>query len=145
MSRRIIIDGRNLVLGRMASFAAKSALLGSPVDIVNCEESVVSGSKEAVFAKYSQRLQRGIPAKGPFFHRRPDMFVRRAIRGMLTYKKGRGKTAFASVKCYIGVPESLKNESCIAIEKADIMKNPSERVVNYVKVRDICRHFGWKG
>ena len=145
MSEKIVIDAKNLVLGRVASFAAKKALLGSTVDIVNCEQSVVSGSEEAVFAKYAQKMQRGIPAKGPFFYRRPEMFVRRTVRGMLTYKRGRGKTAYASVKCHIGIPESLKNDKPITIEKADITKAPSERIVNYVAVKDICRHFGWKG
>src|SRR3989338_6642380 len=137
MSEKIVIDAKNLVLGRVASFAAKKALLGSTVDIVNCEQSVVSGSEEAVFAKYAQKMQRGIQAKGPFFFRRAEMFVRRTVRGMLIYKRGRGKTAYASVKCHIGIPESLKNDKPITIEKADITKAPSERIVNYVAVKEI--------
>lgn len=145
MSRKIVIDATNLILGRMSAYAAKRALLGDAVEVVNCEQSVVSGSEEFILRRYRQKMQRGIPAKGPFFYRRPEMFVKRTIRGMLTYKRGAGKKAFESIKCHIMVPESLKNEKMMTIDNASIIKNPSERIVNYMKVGDICRHLGWKG
>ena len=42
----MIIDGTNLILGRIATFAAKKALEGEQVVIVNCESIVVTGGKK---------------------------------------------------------------------------------------------------
>ena len=143
MSKKIIIDATDLVLGRMGTVIAKTALLGGAVDIVNCEESVILGSKNEILEKYKRNNQRGIPAKGPFFYRKPDMFVKRSIRGMLPYKKERGMKAFKSIKCHIGIPENFKNQKIETVDKANIIKNPSERIVNYTKIKDICMYFGW--
>ena len=41
----MIIDASNLILGRLATFVAKQALLGEQVFIANCEKSVISGDK----------------------------------------------------------------------------------------------------
>ena len=82
----MIIDATNLILGRMAAFAAKKALLGEKVDIINCEKAVVSGSKRDVLARYKQKRER-TTIKGPFFPKVADRFVRRTVRGMLPYKQ----------------------------------------------------------
>ena len=42
----IIIDGRDHLLGRLASVVAKELLAGQKVVIVRCEDMVVSGSSE---------------------------------------------------------------------------------------------------
>ena len=44
----MIIDAKNVVLGRLSSFAAKQLLLGEEVDIVNCEEAVLSGKRAPI-------------------------------------------------------------------------------------------------
>ena len=41
-----IIDGRDHLLGRLASIVAKELLAGQSVVIVRCDEVVVSGSRE---------------------------------------------------------------------------------------------------
>ena len=41
----VIIDASNLVLGRLASFAAKRALQGDEVIVFNAENAVISGTK----------------------------------------------------------------------------------------------------
>ncbi len=38
----MIIDANNMILGRLASFAAKKALLGEKIDVINCEKAVIS-------------------------------------------------------------------------------------------------------
>ena len=40
-----IIDGKNAVLGRLASFAAKEALRGEEIVILNCEQIIITGNK----------------------------------------------------------------------------------------------------
>ena len=41
----MIIDGNNLILGRVATIAAKRAMQGEPVVILNCEKMIVTGKK----------------------------------------------------------------------------------------------------
>jgi len=140
-NNKIIIDGNNLILGRLGSFVAKKALLGEKIDIVNCEDIVITGKKDDIFEKYKKRVARGIPSKGPFVYRKPDMFVKRTLRGMLPYKKEKGKRAFRSIKCYIGVPEKFSKEKFETVEMANIKKVPS---LDYLKVKDICIRIGGK-
>ena len=137
----MIIDAKDTVLGRMAAYAAKQLLLGSKVEIVNCEECAVSGKKQFVLGEYIRKLHRGAPAKGPFFYRRPDMFVKRTVRGMLPFKRARGREAFKNIKCHIGVPENLKNEKAQKIKGAGIEKL---HLVDCLKIKDICRATGGK-
>ena len=96
----MIIDANNLILGRLGAYVAKKALLGEKIDIVNCESCVVTGKRDKIFWDYRNKLKRGIPSKGPFTYRMPHRFVKRAIRGMLPYKKERGRIAFKNIKCY---------------------------------------------
>ena len=135
----MIIDAKDAILGRLSSYVAKQILLGNKVDVINCEESVISGRKQATLKEYIRRLDRKAPLKGPYFYRRPDMFVKRTIRGMLPFKRSRGREVFKNVKCHIGVPEKLKNEKAMVIESADAGKLHS---ADYLKVKDICRATG---
>ncbi|MBI3035476.1 50S ribosomal protein L13 [Candidatus Woesearchaeota archaeon] len=137
----MIIDAKDMILGRLGSYAAKQALLGNKVEVINCEECVVSGNKYAILHEYARRIHRKAPAKGPFFYRRPDMFVKRAIRGMLPFKMARGRDAFKNIKCHIGVPESLRNEKALNLQNAGVEKLHS---AGCLKVKDICKSVGGK-
>ena len=137
----MIIDGKNLILGRLGTFVAKKALLGEKIDIINCENIIITGKKKAIFDRYNKKLAMGTPAKGPRTYRMPDRFVKRALRGMLPYKTERGKKAFKNIKCHIGAPEILNKEKHETIEKANIKKVPS---LDYLKVKEICRKIGAK-
>ncbi len=137
----MIIDANNLILGRLGTFVAKKALLGEKIDIVNSENCVITGNRHKIFKDYDRRLKMGTPSKGPFVYRIPDRFVKRTIRGMLPYKKERGRKAFENIKCHIGVPDKLKNQKFDTIKNANIEKVPN---LKYVKVKDICLHIGGK-
>jgi len=121
----MIIDANNLILGRLGTFVAKEALLGEKIDIVNCEACVVTGDKHRIFKDYDRFLKMGIPAKGPFMHRMPDRFVKRSIRGMLPYKKERGRIAFKNIKCHMGIPENLKEQKFDTLKEANVEKVPN--------------------
>jgi large subunit ribosomal protein L13Ae len=41
-----VIDGRDHLLGRLASIVAKELLAGQKIVIVRCDEMVISGSRE---------------------------------------------------------------------------------------------------
>ncbi len=136
----MIIDAKDAILGRLSSYVAKQILLGNKVDVVNCEESVVSGKNAAVLQNYIRRIDRKAPGKGPYFYRKPDMLVRRTIRGMLPFKRARGTDSFKNVRCHIGVPENFRDGKILVLEYAKAQKLTTD----YMKVKDICKAVGWK-
>jgi len=136
----MIIDAKDAILGRLGSFAAKQLLLGNIVDVINCEESIVSGKKIAITELYVRKIHRKAPTKGPYFYRRPDMFVKRTIRGMLPFKGARGRAAYKNIKCHIGVPENLKGVKAIYLGTDSKKLQYSD----YLKVKDICKGVGWR-
>ena len=90
----ILIDGSQGVLGRVCTYAAKQALTGKKVIIVNCDDLIVSGNKDNILERYNRKRARGGDAqKGPYFPRLPKDIVRRTVRGMLKYKKVFGSRA----------------------------------------------------
>ncbi|MBS3168844.1 50S ribosomal protein L13, partial [Candidatus Woesearchaeota archaeon] len=100
-----IYNGEGMVLGRLAGYVAKDALLGEEVAVINCEKVVVSGKKIVVMTEKKQRWdRRGYPLKSQKRPRLSDRFVRRAIRGMLPWRITRGRDAYKRIMCYIGVP-----------------------------------------
>lgn len=137
----MIIDAKDLILGRMASFVAKRALLGEKIDVVNCEEAIITGNKKAVLAKYQKRRNRGEPFHGPFFPKREDRIVKRSIRNMLPFKKERGKKALKNIKCHLKVPDKFKNEKLETIESANVSKMKS---LKYMKIKEISDFLGRK-
>lgn len=137
----MIIDAKDAILGRLSSYVAKQLLLGDKVDVVNCEECVVSGRKAAILKNYVGRINRKAPGKGPYIYKRPDMLVKRTIRGMLPFKRARGRDTFKNIKCHIGIPENLKNEKISVVENSNVGKLHS---AGYLKIKDICRAIGGK-
>lgn len=142
MSNHTVIDAEGAILGRLSTVVAKRLLLGETVDIVNVEKIIISGKPKSIIAQYKERL--GIrskynPLRGPFHYRRPDRFVRRSIRGMLPYKKPRGKDAFHRLKCYIQVPVEFEKVKKITIPEADSAKLTVKRI----SVADLCIQLGW--
>lgn len=137
----MIIDGKNLILGRLGSFVSKQALNGEKIDIVNCESVIITGKKDYLLKEVKRKNDMGIHSKGPFIFKSPDRYVKRSIRGMLPYKKERGEAAYKNIKCHIGVPDEFKDQKIITIESADVKKMPS---LDYLKVIDVCRKIGAK-
>ncbi len=137
----MIIDATNTILGRLATVAAKQALLGEDVVIINAEKAIVSGKKDEVLARFRQKYARGTPSTGPFVHRGADRLVRRTIRGMLPYKIPRGEAAYKRVMCYAGVPEQFKDQEAQVLEKASADKLPNTK---YVTVEQISKNLGGK-
>lgn len=136
----IIIDATDLIVGRMATYVAKQALLGETVKIVNAEKAVISGRKENTYDKLLKKMAMGTPKKGPFIPRMPDRLLRRMIRGMVDYKKPRGKAAYKRILCYIGVPEEFK-DNLVTVEGANKSKLPH---LKYATLREVSKRLGAK-
>ncbi len=99
----LVVDAGDCILGRVASEVAQRALDGDRVAIVNAEEAVITGDKEDIFETYRTRLQMGSD-RGPYYPKRPDTIFKRSVRGMLPYKKPRGREALDNVRVYVATP-----------------------------------------
>ena len=137
----MIIDAKDLILGRMATAVAKKALEGETISIVNCEKAVITGKKDTVLARQNIRQAMGHHIRGPFYYREPDFFIKRSIRGMLAHKTSRGSQAFKRIRCHVGVPSSLRDQKAQSIEDAHISNSNAE---DYVTVGQICKLQGAK-
>lgn len=135
-----VINGKDLILGRLATAVAKMAIDGEEVAIVNCEDVVIVGKKKEVIARYKQRAERGTHSTGPFLHRGPDRIVRRTIRGMMSYKTKEGSEAFRRVMCYVGVPEGMSLDKAEKVGK-DITTTNN---INYITVGELGKTLGAK-
>jgi large subunit ribosomal protein L13 len=108
---RVLFDADNQVAGRLASKAAKEALKGKLVFIVNAEKAVILGNPRFVIKRYHEMVSRGDPYHGPFYPKMPDRMLRRMIRGMLPFSVARGREAFRRVRVYTSVPAELSKQS----------------------------------
>jgi large subunit ribosomal protein L13 len=135
----MIIDAKELIVGRFATIAAKKALLGEKVDIINCEHAVITGKKKFLISESKRRYDMGLHTKGPFTSRMPDRYVRRIIRGMIPYKQERGRTAYERVMCYIGVPKDFEGKPILKIEGAHISKIKD---LDFMTLGEICKRLG---
>lgn len=120
---KIIFDVENCVLGRVSSVISKELLKGSYVEVVNCEESIISGSKEGFVEKLRAKIRmgQGSSLKGPRIIRKEDRLFKRMVRGMLPWDKPKGREAYKRLKCHIGhgdlSEEELKNAKKITTAK----------------------------
>jgi len=133
----IVLDATNLISGRMATWVAKQALLGEEINIVNCENAIITGKKRSVLKRYREKYEIGDALKGPYFPKMADRFIRRMIRGMLPYKQKKGDDAYKRVMCYLGVPIEFNDKKLETIKNADVSNS---RVLSYVTVGDLCKH-----
>lgn len=137
----MIINAENLILGRLATFVAKKALLGEKIDIVNAEKAVVTGKPDDILERYQRKFERGHALSGPFFPRHPERLVKRTIRGMLPHKQEKGKKAFKNVKCYIGIPKEFEGKKLETVETANIKKVKKTKCLT---IKEISAQLGWK-
>lgn len=137
----IIIDATDTIAGRLATYAAKQALLGEKVEIINAERAVISGSPTHLKEHFDTRRVRGAPRKGPYTIRLADRFLRRIIRGMLPYKQPRGAEAYKRILCHIGVPAEFEGKKAITLDKAKVEKLPT---LNYITLHELCKGLGGK-
>uniref|UniRef100_A0A0M3IZH8 Large ribosomal subunit protein uL13 n=1 Tax=Anisakis simplex TaxID=6269 RepID=A0A0M3IZH8_ANISI len=108
VDRPIIIDGKDHLLGRLASTIAKQLLLGQKVVVVRCEAIVISGNFHRSKLKYLSFLRKRCnvkPARGPYHLRAPSRILWRTVRGMLPHKTYRGKNALMRLKTFDGIPQ----------------------------------------
>lgn len=136
-----IIDANGLILGRLASDVAKRLLAGEKVDIVNAEMAVISGSKLDTIGEYRNKLETGSTEFGPHFPKRPDRILKRTVRGMVPYRRARGRDAMARLKVHVGIPLELKGKDMIYVTEASMKRLSSNK---YMRLGDVSTKMGGK-
>ena len=142
----VYVDATNHRVGRLATRVAKMLLENRNVVILNAEKAVFLGEFKKVVEKWKNWLKiRTLtnPRKGPFHHVRPDLFLKRRIRGMLPsyWKHKRSRIIFRRLKVYMGVPKEFKNAPTITIR--DAMIDPTSGKYKFVYLDALCRELGW--
>ncbi|EFO20746.2 60S ribosomal protein L13a [Loa loa] len=108
IDKPIVIDGKDHLLGRLASVIAKQLLLGQKIIVVRCEDIAISGNFHRSKLKFMSFLRKRCnvkPARGPYHFRAPSRIFWRTVRGMLPHKTHRGKAALLRLKAFDGIPQ----------------------------------------
>ena len=140
--KAIVVDGTNLIAGRLCSNVAKLLLQRNNVSVVNCEKIMISGKRLSIVGEYKDFLKIASilhPKHGPFHPRRPDTILSRMVRGMLPRKKPSGLAALKRLRAYIGVPNQLKSFNKIQFDNAKIRKPNAY----YTSMAELGRTIGW--
>ncbi|KAJ4909186.1 60S ribosomal protein L13a-2 [Raphanus sativus] len=118
-AKRVVVDARHHMLGRLASIIAKELLNRQRVVVVRCEEICLSGGLVRQKMKNMRFLWKHMntkPSHGPIDFRAPCKIFWRTVRGMIPHKTKRGAleaaafghstgaAAFARLKVFEGVP-----------------------------------------
>jgi large subunit ribosomal protein L13 len=122
INRTVIIDATDLILGRLASFVAKRLLWGERIIIVNAEKAIISGKRQRIMKDFKEFLSIGHPGKGPLHPRKPEKILRRTIRGMLPWKKPKGRDSYRRLKVFIGVPKLIEEKEFQTIPEAHVRR-----------------------
>ena len=130
--KQIIIDAENAVFGRLCSYAAKKALEGNDVVVVNSDKAIITGNRQNVIEKYDTlRKKGGHSLKGPRHINKADMIMKRAIRGMLPdHRWGQGRMALRKVMCYNGIPAEFSGK--------EIKKINAENKVKFITLKELA-------
>jgi len=137
----MVIDGKGMIFGRLASRIAKAALNGEEVHLINAEQIILSGDPKFIKAKFLLRRRaknKGTPEHSPHWPRVPYMLVKRMIRGMLPWKAARGKAAYRRLLAYNGNPKNLVPST--EFEKVELKKGAKT-----MSMLELCRMIGYSG
>jgi len=137
----VLLDAKNQILGRLASYVAKHALSGDSVIVLNAEKAVISGRRKNIVEEAKRRLETRTLANqttAPVHQRRPDLYFRRVVRGMLPWKKAKGKAAFHRVIVYMGIPEEYSGKAIVRVPGADAANLASP----YITLEDLATEIG---
>ena len=132
----MIIDATDQIKGRLASYIAIKLLEGEEITVVNCDRIWISCDPKHVIDEYKKKFKLGSPRWGPFYPRTPATMMRRAVRGMLPYKKERGRAAFSKLLCFSKLPKELEGKDFI---------NPQLKgltTLKRIRLGSLCKRLG---
>lgn len=131
MKNERVVDASDQILGRLSSVIAKSLMEGERITVFNAEKVIVTGEPRVIVESFRVKKRRGDPHHGPFYPKNPEDILKRSVRGMIPYKKPRGREALRRLSVYSGNPGKLKGEKiaktgkeieCKSVSLGDISK-----------------------
>merc|ERR1712194_820188 len=137
--KEIIIDGRNHLLGRLASIVAKELLNGQRVVVVRCEQILRSGS---LFRNKLKRQEQMHHRCNATHWKSPSRILWKVIRGMTPHKTSRGAAAMSRLKVFEGIPFPYDQKKRMVIPQAlKVLRMKSHR--NFCSMGDLASITGW--
>ena len=137
----IVVDGTDMIMGRMASQISKKLIEGEEVHLVNAENIVLVGNPKQIVERYKQKrrlINKANPEHSPMWSKVPYLLVKRMIRGMLPRKKMKGRDALRKLRVYNGNPKNL--EVNFKPEKASF-----DGISKHITVVELCKNLGYSG
>lgn len=138
----MVFDADGAPVGRLGAKVAKALLKGESAVVLNAEKAIITGDRRQTIARYTARRgvkQKANPQHAPKWPRRPDMLVRRIIRGMLPFYKATGREAYGRLRVYMGVPDEFKGKEAIAAERKAVGSKGK-----FITIGELCRELGWQ-
>ena len=131
----LVVDAGDYIVGRVASEVATRALDGDRVAVVNAERAVITGNEESTMATYRKRAEVGSD-RGPYYPKRPDGILKRAVRGMVPTEKRSGREAFERVRVYVGDPY---DEESVVLEGTSLDRLSN---INFTSLGEVAERLG---
>ncbi|KAI5172748.1 large subunit ribosomal protein L13Ae [Nematocida sp. LUAm3] len=143
--RKLVIDGKGHVVGRLAAHVAKALREGYTVAVLRAEGTIFSSPIERMIRIYKDKQRKRClvnPKKGPFHYKEPSKCFKRVVRGMLNYKGVQGMKDFLRLKVYDGVPMEYESADKLLCTHAlaETQLNP---VTKRCTLGDLCTKMGW--
>lgn len=145
-SPAIVINARDHVAGKLATFIAKNILEGQQVIVINTEYLVLTGPMERGIGRFKDYLNKRRltkPEKGQKHHRSPSMFLQRIVRRMVPKRKVKGQRALKLLTVHESCPDEFMNSKWLVCPKAQL-KNTSDEIRKSFYIKDMLVKFGWK-
>ncbi|KAF6147615.1 hypothetical protein GIB67_015553 [Kingdonia uniflora] len=145
-AKRVVVDARHHMLGRLCSIIAKELLNGQKIVVVRCEEIALSGGlvrQKMKFQRFRRKRMNTQPSHGPIHFRAPAKILWRTIRGMIPHKTKRGAAALGRLKAYEGVPPPYDKVKRMVIPDAlkVLRLQPGHK---YCLLGKLSSEVGWK-
>ncbi|PAV64502.1 hypothetical protein WR25_27221 [Diploscapter pachys] len=121
-NKAVVIDGKDHLLGRLASVVAKQLLQGEKVIVLRCEEIAISGNFHRSKLKYMSFMRKRLninPSRGPFHFRAPSKIFWRTVRGMMPHKTPHGNAALKNLRVHEGCPPPYDKEAKFNLPSAN--------------------------
>jgi len=142
----VIIDGKDHLMGRLASVVAKELLSGQKIVVVRCEKIKISGSLYRNYLKFRDFKKKKFstnPRRGHFHERSPAEIFRRCLRGQLDYKTPRVAKIFHTFECFEGIPEKYEKKKRFVVQKAlSVLRLKPNR--KFCHLGELSKMVGWK-
>ena len=136
-----VIDGTNLIYGRLATAVATRIMDGEEVIVLNAEKIIVTGERSEVLKNFKHKVDVGevTKRKGPFYPRRADLLFKRCVRGMIPRYTTTGRDAYRALKVFVGAPKQFDGAEKVAIDTASKKIN-----CKYITLGEISAYLGSK-